>query len=179
MKRYVLSIVSLLIILTGCTSKSSFPLTFDKFTFNFYDNTKEYINQPLNISTAGMKVLVEMKEEVGTGSTWFVGSLIIIKTLIQSWIDVKTLVASNKENLKLKLLKYVPLSTIKKKVKCNKLQYSWYITTFSYQLDKQTIYGGQYFFTDNDLVYVISLNTTDKKDTKQFVKSMGTIGCIE
>lgn len=179
MKVYSLLILSLLIILTGCSSKSSLSLTFDKFTFTFYNNSKEYINQPLDSSTVGIKVLMEIKEKVGTGTTWFVSSLIIIKTPVQSWIDMKTLVSSNKENLKLKLSKYVSLSTVKKKVKCNTLQYSWYITTFSYQLDKQTIYGGQYFFTDNDLIYVISLNTTDKKDTKQFVKSIWTIGCIE
>lgn len=179
MKRSSLLIVFLLILFTGCASKSSFSLPFDTFTFTFYDNNKEYSTQPLHTSTAGMKVLVEMKEKIGTGNTWFISSLIIIKTPVQSWIDMKTLVDSNTEHLKLKLLKYVPLSTIKKKVKCNILQYSWYITTFSYQLDKQTIYGGQYFFTDNNLVYVISLNTSDKKDKKQFVRSMETIKCIQ
>ncbi|HMS90809.1 MAG TPA: hypothetical protein PKC87_01185 [Candidatus Absconditabacterales bacterium] len=179
MKHYVLVLVSFIVfILAGCTSKSSFPLSFDKFTFTFY-TTKEYSNQPLNTSTAGMKVLIEMKEKPGTGTTGLMSSIIIIETPLQSGIDMKTLVASNTEYLKLKLLKYVPISTIKKKVKCNTLQYSGYIKTFSYQLDKQTIYGGQYFFTDNKLVYVISLHTTEKKDTKQFIKSIETIKCIQ
>jgi hypothetical protein len=124
-------------------------------------------------------VLKEMKQNTGTGSTGFISSLVIIKTPIQSWIDMKSLVSSNADNLKSKLLKFVPIDTSKKKLKCNGLQYSWYITSFSYQLDTQKIYGGQYFFTDNDVVYVISFNTTDKKESKQFARSIGTMWCVE
>lgn len=84
MKRYVLFILSIVLVLAGCASKSSFPITFDKFTFTLYDNNKEYLGHPVNTSIAGLKVLTEMKEKTGTGYTGFSSSLIIIKTLIQS-----------------------------------------------------------------------------------------------
>lgn len=179
MKRYVFLIVSIVLILTGCTAKSSFSTIFDKFSFTFYDNNKTYINQPLDVSIVGMKVFAQMKETPGTGDTGFVNSLIIIKTIIPSWTDMKSLVDSNIKKLEIKLSKYTTTDTFKKQVKCDTIQYSWYITTFSYQLGSQTLYGGQYFFTDNELVYLISFNTDDKKDSKQFIKSIGTVKCVQ
>lgn len=172
--------LSMILILTGCASKSNFSLSFDNFSFVFYDNDKEYVNQAVDTSTAGIKTLIERKVKLeDTTATWFIGSLIVIKTLAQSWINIKALIDSNTENLKVKLSEYRSLSTVKQKIKCNKVQYSWYITTFSYQLDRQKIYAGQYFFVDNGLVYVISLNTTDKKDNKQFVRSIKTLQCMQ
>lgn len=178
MKRYSLLILSLLIILTGCTSKSSFSTTFDEFTFNFYDNNKEYVALPLDSNSIGMNVLMKMKEKTGTWYTGFVSSLVIIKTPIQSWTDMKTLVDSNTKNLELKLLKYVTTTATSKKVKCKNLQYSWYITAFSYQLDKQTLYVGQYFFTDDESLYLMSLSSDDKQDITSFIKSIRTVKCI-
>lgn len=84
MKRYSLIILFTLLILTGCKSKTSFSIPFDKFTINIYDNNKQYISMPTPPDTLGMKVLTEMKEMIGTGSTGFINSLIIVKTAIQS-----------------------------------------------------------------------------------------------
>jgi hypothetical protein len=120
-----------------------------------------------------------MEQVVGTWYTGFINSFVIIKTLIQSWTDMKTLVDSNTKKLELKLLKYNAISNDSKKVKCDDLQYSWYITTFSYQFDDQTLYNGQYFLHDEEALYIVSLASADQKDIKSFVKSIGTITCIK
>ena len=124
-----------------------------------------------------MNILTEMKEQTTTGATWFINSLIIMKTAISSWTDVKTFVATNTKTLQTKLLKYTTITSTNKKVHCSNLQYSWYITAFSYQLDNQTIYDGQYFFSDDTSLYGISLASDEQKDITTFINSIGTITC--
>jgi len=178
MKKYILLIIFTLIILTGCKSKTSFSLTFDEFTLKFYDNNKQYIAIQSDANIIDIKIITEMKEEVGTGNTGFINSLLVTRTAIQSWLDIQTLVDSNTKNLQLKLLKYKNTDSTNKKVKCNDLQYSWYITAFSYLLDKETLYGWQYFFTDDESLYIVSLSSDTYKDIQSFIKSIGTIKCI-
>lgn len=178
-KSYILIILSAIGILTWCTSRSSFPLTFDEFSIKLYDNNKQYIDIPSNQNTLGIKVITEMKEKTGTGETGFINSFIIVKTAIQSWTDIKALVDSNAKTLKLKLLKYAAISNTAKKVKCDGLQYSWYITAFSYLLDKDTLYGWQYFFTDDESLYLLSLSSDEQKDITSFIKSIATLKCIK
>ncbi|MEI6774945.1 MAG: hypothetical protein WCL18_09600 [bacterium] len=83
MKRYSLLILSIVIVLTGCTSKSFFSVTFDTFAIKLYDNNKQYSVLPLDTTTTDMKVLTKIKEEQLTGSTGFINSLVIIRTAIQ------------------------------------------------------------------------------------------------
>ncbi|MEI6118312.1 MAG: hypothetical protein WCP92_03570 [bacterium] len=45
-------------------------------------------------------------------------------------------------------------------------------------MDNQTLYDGQYFLTDDESLYIISLASADPKDIKSFIKSIGTITCI-
>ncbi len=177
MKRYFLIILSTLLILTGCISKSSFSTTFDGFTIKFYDNNKKYIAVPWDASL-DMKILTEMKEQVVQGDSGFINSLIIAKLPIQSWTDIKALVDANMNTLWIKLFKYASLSHANKKVKCNAMQYSWYTTSFSYQLDNETLYEWQFFFGDGDSLYVLSLSSDANNDIKAFIKSVGTIACI-
>ena len=133
---------------------------------------------PLDTSNEGIHILTEMKEQTTTGATWFINSLLIMKTAFSSWTDIKTFVATNTKTLQSKLLNYKTTTTKDKKVHCSNLQYSWYITAFSYQLDNKTIYDGQYFFTDNTVLYGVSLASDDAKDIKTFLNSIGTITCV-
>ena len=64
MKHYFLLILFTLLLLTGCTSKSSFSLPFDEFTMKFYDNNKQYVALQPDTSIIGIKVLTEMKEKI-------------------------------------------------------------------------------------------------------------------
>lgn len=165
------------VLLVGCGSKTSFSITFDEFSFKFYDNNKQYITLPSGTSSIGMKVLTEMKEKTVEGNTGFINSLIIIRMPIQSWISIKQLVESNTNKLQLNLLKYKSTDNASKKVKCDDLQYSWYVTAFSYLLDNQSLYGGQYFFIDEQALYLLSLSSDDQKDITSFIKSIWTLKC--
>jgi len=118
-----------------------------------------------------------MKEQPAKWNTGFINSFIIVRTSIKTWIDIKDLVVSNTKELQLKLLKYQATDNESRKVQCNDLQYSWYITAFSYQLDTETLYGGQYFFADDEALYIVSLSSDDQKDIQAFIKSIGTITC--
>jgi hypothetical protein len=75
-------------------------------------------------------------------------------------------------------LKYAAIDNLNKKMKCNGVQYSWYITAFSYQLTNEKLYEGQYFFTDDESLYIVSLSSDDQKDITSFIKSAGTLTCI-
>jgi len=168
----------MLIILTGCTSKSNFLISFDTFTIKIYDNNKQYVIVPWETkNSVGMKVISQMKEETVEEYTGFINSLVIASIFVQSWADIKTLVDSNNKKIENQLLQYKNTNITKKKVKCGTLQYSWYISTFSYQLDTQTIYNGQYYFIDTTSLYIISLASEDQKDIKTFIKSIGDIKC--
>jgi hypothetical protein len=74
----------MLLVLPGCKSKSSFSLTFDEFTMKFYDNNKQYVNDAVDTSIEGMKVLKEMKEQVAKDDTGFVNSFLAFRVPIQS-----------------------------------------------------------------------------------------------
>ena len=114
----------MLLLLTGCGSKSSFSTTFDEFTMKLYDNNKQYIGVPVDTSIVGLKVLTQMKEKTLVTDTGFINSFIIVKTNVQSGTNVKALVESNTKKNQLKLLKYVSIDNLSKKVKCDGLQYS-------------------------------------------------------
>ena len=145
----------------------------------FYDNYKQYIPTASETSIEGMKVLREMKEQTTKEDTGFINSLVVIRTPIQSWTDTKQLADSNTKQLQLKLLKYKNITSANKKMKCDDVQYSWYTITFSYQLDKEMIYGGQYFLADDEALYMVSLSSDNEKDIKNFVKSIETVKCTK
>jgi hypothetical protein len=125
-----------------------------------------------------MTIRKEMKEKTVEWDTGFINSLIIITTLVQPWTDIQQLVDSNTKTLQIKLLEYTATDNENENVECNDLQYSWYITAFSYQLNTDTLYGGQYFFTDDEKLYIVSLSSDDIHDINAFVKSISTIKCL-
>ena len=63
-KIYILIFTSTLLLLTGCTSKSSFPITFDDFSATILDNKKPYISTFSSTIIPGIPILKEMKEDV-------------------------------------------------------------------------------------------------------------------
>lgn len=179
MKKYYLMIIFTLLILTGCKSQSYFSVNFDGFSMRMYDNNKQYSSLAPDTSILGMKVIQEMKQNVWTGYTWFISSFVVVKTAILSWMNIKEFVDSNTKENQIKLLQYKSTDNAKKKIKCNGLQYSWYITAFSYQFEKSTMYWWQYFFTDSASLYVLSLSSDKKKDIGSFINSISTITCTQ
>jgi hypothetical protein len=125
-----------------------------------------------------MILINKLKEQATQDDTWFINSLLITKMPIQSWTNITILAAENIKILKSKLLKYVSIDSSEKKIKCITKQDSWYILSFSYELDNQMLYGGQYMFVDSDTLYLISLATDTKQDINRFIKSIGTIKCL-
>ncbi len=178
-KQYILILLCMILFLAGCGSKWSFSIPFDKFTMIFYNNTTQYIDVQPDTVSPGMKILKEYKENTPKDFTWFINSLLIIKIPIQTGFDIQEMVASNTKNLQLKLLKFKSTDNEMRKVKCGDLQYSWYITAFSYQLDTGNIYGGQYFLMDEEVLYLISLHSENSSDIQNFIKSIKTIKCIK
>ncbi|MEI6672195.1 MAG: hypothetical protein WCL02_02280 [bacterium] len=77
-------LLSLLLLLTGCTSKSNFLVAFDTFTINIYDNNKKYTMLPLDNTLSAMKSIQKLQEQKSDGDTGFINSLLIIKTSIAS-----------------------------------------------------------------------------------------------
>jgi len=163
--------------LTGCGSKSSFVLPFEQFSVKMYDNEKVYATNLSETDIEGMKIIKEMKEQTAIVDTGFINSLFVVQTSIVSGTTLKELVDGNTKQLQLKLLKYVSLENKEEKVKCNKLQYTWYITAFSYLLGQEKLYDAQYYLLDNEKLYVISLSSDNEDDINSFVKSMNTITC--
>ena len=85
MKQYLLpTLFVLLLLLTGCKSKSTFSVTFDEFTFKLTDNNKQYSATASETSIEGIKILTEMKEKTAKEDTGFINSLVIVRTSIQS-----------------------------------------------------------------------------------------------
>lgn len=142
-----------------------------------YDNQKVYAPNISETDIEGMKILKEMKEQTAIADTGFVNSLFIIQTSIASGTTLKELVDSNTKQLQLKLLKYASLKNTDKNVKCNNLQYTWYITAFSYLLGQEKLYDAQYYLLDDEKLYVISLSSDNEDDINSFVKSISTIKC--
>lgn len=143
----------------------------------FYDNQKTYTTISAETNVTDMKVVKKVQEKIVKGDTWFVNSLFVIETSIQSWVNIQELVQSNDKQLQIKLLKYKSTDMYAQKVECDDREYSWYVITFSYELDSETLYGGQYFLIDDEVLYVTSLSSDDEKDIEGFTKSIDTIAC--
>ncbi len=145
-----------------------------------YDNEKQYVeSNTVDMSMEGMTVIKQMKEKTPDGYTGFINSLVIFKVPVYSWINAKELFDANTKELQINLFKFASLSTDTNQLECWNLQYSWYTMTFSYQIDKDVVYGGQYLFMDDETLYLLSLNSMDMDDIKKFVKSLKTLVCIE
>ena len=177
MKQYLLIALCMLLLLTGCGSKSSFSQTFDDFSIKIYDNGKQYSRAAIDQDIIEFDTLAQLKEKTTKTDTGFTNSFIIIKTAIQSWTDVQKLVESNTKKDQIKLLKYTAIENNPKNLECADKEYSWYITVFSYQLGTGTVYQGQYFFVDDESLYIISLSSDEEQDVKNLIKSVDTITC--
>ncbi len=145
----------------------------------FYDNEKQYTDVAVDTSIEGMTVIKQIKQQVSQEYTGFINSLVIFRVPVYSWIDAEELFESNMKWLQINLFKFANLSTDTNQLECGSVQYSWYTMTFSYQVEKETVYGGQYIFMDDETLYLLSLNSIDEKDIKKFVKSLKTLECIE
>lgn len=121
--------------------------------------------------------LAQLKEKTTKTDTGFINSLIIIKTVVQSGTDIQALVESNTKKDQIKLLKYTAIENTTKNVECIDKEYSWYVTAFSYQLGTGTLYQGQFFFIDDESLYIISLSSDEEQDVKNLVKNIDTIEC--
>ena len=142
-----------------------------------YDNGKTYATNISTTDIEGIKVMKEMKEQVAKDDTGFVNSLFVVKTSVVSWTDLKDLVEANAKQLKLKLLKYTSIEDADKNVRCAALEYTWYITAFSYQLWQEKFYDGQYYLIDDERVYLVSLSSYNEDDIFRFIKSIKKIKC--
>ena len=177
MKQYFLIALCMLLLLTGCGSKSSFFQTFDDFSIKVYDNGKQYSKVAIDPDIIEFDTLAQLKEKTTKTDTGFINSFIIIKTVVQSGTDVQKLVESNTKKDQIKLLKYAAIENTTKNLECVDKEYSWYITAFSYQLGTGTVYQGQFFFIDDESLYVISLSSDEEQDVKNLIKSVDTITC--
>lgn len=179
LKQFGVSLILLcmLLILTGCGSKSSFPLSFEQFNIKIYNNEKVYVQNISETAIEWMTILNEMKEKAAENDTWFVNSLFIIQIPVLSGTSMQELVDANTKELQLKLLKYTQIDNSDKKIKCKKQEYPWYITTFSYQLGEETLYSAQYYLLDDQKVYVLSLSSDEEEDISRFTKSTKNINC--
>lgn len=178
-KTYIRIICCAMIGLTGCASRSSFPTTFDNFAMQVYDNGKTYIQSSWHAQREGMTILQELYEEkLVPEDTGFQNSFIVAKMWLASGVSLQQIVQANADNLDLKLLKYMPLQQDTQNVECADTQYSWYSTTFSYQLGDEILYDGLYFFLDQQTLYMLSLSSDTPKDIQRFLKSLKTITCF-
>ena len=114
----------MLLILTGCGSKSSFSQTFDDFSINVYDNDKQYSNVSVDPDIIEFDTLAQLKEKTTKTDTGFINSFIIIKTVVQSGTDIQALVESNTKKNQIKLLKYTAIENDTKNVECIDKEYS-------------------------------------------------------
>lgn len=171
--------ISTLFVLTGCWSKSYFQLSFDQFNIKIYDNNKIYETNVSETDIEGMKILREMKEQTSIKDTGFINSLFVVQTSIISGTKLKELVDANSKQLQIKLLKYEVVENIEKNVQCDILQYTWYITAFSYVLWQEKLYDAQYYLHNNDQLYVISLSSDNDDDINRFIKSIRTVTCTK
>lgn len=143
----------------------------------FYDNEVPYISTSTDTSIEGMIVLKEMKEDVVKGDTGFVNSFIIFKTSLYSWADFSKIVEANTKTMQTKLLNYTAIEHKDKRFDCDKKEYQWVLSVFSYEIEKETLYTVQYFFADDGSMYLLSLASDTKKDVDHFTKSIRKINC--
>lgn len=169
-------IIGVLGCVTGCASKSYQLIDFDNFTMKWYDHQKPYITTGYKTDQSNFNIITAFQETTSDIS-WYTNSFLITKASLTSGVDIQSVVKANANTFDLKLLQYTPLLQEPKDILCGSQQYSWYITTFSYDIAGSIFYQGQYFMIQDTTLYIISLSSDDPKDIKYFAKSIATIQC--
>lgn len=178
MKKKHLIILWLLLLLTGCGSKSSFSFDMGDFVVTFYHNDVDY-KEIVPDTIDWLEIIKELEEQIDVDSenTWYKNSLFVIKASVESGVTVEDIAETNTQQLTTKLLQYTQLEYTDDTVKCKDNQYPWYISTFSYQLWEDVVYDGQYYLLDGTTLYMLSLSSELEKDVKRFVKSVHKTDC--
>lgn len=172
----LIGIIGIVISVAGCASKSYKIVDVDDFTMQWYDNQKSYVMTG-NLSNQTTVDIIQSFQESSTDISWYTNSFLIAKLPITSWVILQDIVKTNENTFDIKLLNYTPILQKSQDISCEHQQYSWYMTTFSYQIAGDTFYQGQYFMIQDMKLYIISLSSDDPKDMKYFTKSIDTIQC--
>ena len=176
-KKWILIVmIGILIGMTGCTSKSYQWVDFDTFTMKWYNHQKQYITSGNIADQANINIITAF-QETPSDVSGYTNSLLIAKMSTVSWTKLQDIVSANTNTFQIKLLQYTPLLQQSKDIQCGQQQYSWYVTTFSYDIAGDIFYQGQYFMIQDTTLYIISLSSDDAKDMKYFTKSINTIQC--
>lgn len=175
-KGILIVIIGIWICMTGCAFKSSQWINFDTFTMKWYNHQKQYIASGNIADQANINIIAAFQETPSVASG-YTNSLLIAKMSIGSGTKLQDIVSANTNTFTIKLLQYTPLLQEPKDIQCGQQQYSWYITTFSYDIAGDIFYQGQYFIVQDTTLYIISLGSDDPKDIKYFAKSINTIQC--
>lgn len=168
---YIPSLCLTLILLSGCSSRTHQPISFDHFSMQRYTNDKIYVP---DIPTGDNSIIYQSKHQ----TTWVANSLLVTKMTLVSWAILGDITQSNYEQLQKKLVNYKGDKPNLHKTTCGKADLTWYILSFSYDMTKdQHFWAYQYFFTEAQYLYIISFHTSDSKDINRMAKSIKGLTC--
>ena len=158
------------LLLAGCAKKTIMNVSFARYTFPRNTNTKIYATLP-NESAA----IIYQAQQVTTGAA---NSIVISQMQLPAGTVVQDVEKLNADQLAKKLLNYKSLSVSKQNVTCSGVHFTGYATTFSYSLDaKQKFSVYQYYFMENDVLYLISFQADNVNDVNATAKSVKNLAC--
>lgn len=171
-RKYALIITGALL-LTACSRGTFQDISFGQFGMRRYTHDKVYTLD--NTAVQHNYISLYQAKQVGTGTT---NSLIVSQLPVESWATLTDIIALNQDQLKLKLLKYTPIDDQDQTTDCQGTQLPWYLTSFSYDVgDGTTFWVMQYFFIQDQQLYLISFHASDEGDLSSMDQSISTLSC--
>ncbi len=175
MKKYTIIILTIfcVLLLSWCGKKTTQNIDFERYTIVL--KTKYQYQEIKNTTTN--EELNTIKQFIQTNTSWFIGSILIGKNEVNTWIDLKKIWEKNKKII-LKNIPWTKESSKNFSFTCSWEKLSGILQKFSTKWTKTTKYLNQIFFIQDNEIYWISTMTEDKKENSNFKNIYKTIECL-
>ena len=171
-KVLIILCITIPLFLWWCTKKVEHPIVFDHYKITL---ATKYAYQ----ETAANSIIWGpiIKQYLQENETWFAGSIIIAKSLIETGIDINKFATTNSKSLTRKIPGAEISSTDEFSFPCKNTPIKWVLQKIKIQQGEEKEYLNQMFFTDSGYLYGMSTMTTDKTENKNLSKSIKKISC--
>jgi len=177
----ILLAIGCMIALSWCAKKYTTEIAFDQFDFEV-----KTLNTGLEAATEEQKTIFADEENLYkvymmTNTSGYSDSILISKENSSTQIPLERVMQLNMNKLSNRLQWFKTSAPSQIDIECWEDILTWYLQSFTFNgiTPKTKISMNQYFFKDQDRLYIISSSTENSSDSKGFKTGIKDITCTK